>query len=181
MVKNFLGTVPVHADGSAYFEAPPGRALYFEALDAEGREVQRMRTFVHAVPGVTRSCVGCHESEHATPASVGQPLALQHEPAKLEPESWGSGFVDYAAMVQPILDRHCVRGRVALGLGARRHLARLRLPNGLDYEDLQKARGGARTRPGEPYQVLGRMAGLKAYRRAVRPAEALASFRNGKP
>jgi len=109
VVKNFLGTVPVHADGSAYFEAPPGRALYFEALDAEGREVQRMRTFVHAVPGVTRSCVGCHESKHATPASIGRPPALQHEPAKLGPESWGSGYVDYPTMVQSILDRHCVR------------------------------------------------------------------------
>ena len=51
-VKNVLGTVPVHADGSVYFEVPPGRAVYFEALDADGREIQRMRTYVQAVPGV---------------------------------------------------------------------------------------------------------------------------------
>ena len=37
IIKNFLGTVPVHEDGSAYFEAPPGRAIYLEALDADGR------------------------------------------------------------------------------------------------------------------------------------------------
>ncbi|MBM4049931.1 MAG: hypothetical protein FJ279_32950, partial [Planctomycetes bacterium] len=67
VVKNFLGTVPVHEDGSAYFEAPPGRALYFQALDADGREVQRMRTFVQAVPGVTRSCIGCHEAKESGP------------------------------------------------------------------------------------------------------------------
>ena len=36
IVKNILGTVPVHEDGSAYFEIPPGRAVYFEVLDAEG-------------------------------------------------------------------------------------------------------------------------------------------------
>ena len=63
IIKNILGTVPVHEDGSTYFEAPPGRALYFEALDADGREVQRMRTFVQAAPGVTRTCIGCHEDK----------------------------------------------------------------------------------------------------------------------
>ncbi len=76
IVKNILGTVPVHEDGSAYFEAPPGRAIYFEALDADGREVQRMRTFVQAAAGVTRSCVGCHEYKKSTPPSpASQPLA----------------------------------------------------------------------------------------------------------
>ena len=27
----------------------------------------------------------------------------------MQPESWGSGYLDYPSMVQPILDRHCVR------------------------------------------------------------------------
>ena len=109
-VKNVLGVVPVHADGSAYFEAPAGRALYVEALDADGREIQRMRTYVQAVPGAMRSCVGCHESKHtAPPRRDRMPLALSGPPARPAPESWGSGYVDYATMVQPILDRHCVR------------------------------------------------------------------------
>jgi len=137
-VKNFLGVVPVYEDGSAYFEAPPGRALYFQALDREGRMVQSMRTFVQAVPGVTRSCVGCHESK-ATAAGAGRatlssarrtthidsetlvgmprrrgedtdalPIALRHSPARPQPERWGSGFLDYPITIQPILDRHCV-------------------------------------------------------------------------
>lgn len=110
VVKNLLGTVPVHEDGSAYFEAPPGRAIYFEALDAEGRELQRMRTFVQAAPGVTRSCVGCHEYKKSTPpAPAFQPAALRTEPAQVEPESWGSGYIDYPSMVQPVLDKYCVR------------------------------------------------------------------------
>ncbi|NQT87565.1 PD40 domain-containing protein, partial [bacterium] len=109
VVKNILGVVPVHEDGSAWFEAPPSRALYFEALDAEGREVQRMRTFVQAVPGDTRTCIGCHEHKLSAPANPTRPpqavLAGVSTPAQ---ESWGSGFVDFPTMVQPILDKHCV-------------------------------------------------------------------------
>ncbi len=109
-IKNILGTVPVHSDGSAYFEVPAGKALYLEALDENGREVQRMRTFVQAIPGVTRACVGCHENKSAAPTTASrQPLALRYPPSRPEPESWGSGLVDYATLIQPILDRHCVR------------------------------------------------------------------------
>ncbi len=109
IVKNILGTVPVHDDGSAYFEVPPGKAVYFEALDADGREVQRMRTFVQGAPGVTRSCIGCHENKQsATHRPMAMPMAMLEEPAKAEPESWGSGYVDYPTMVQPVLDKYCV-------------------------------------------------------------------------
>jgi mono/diheme cytochrome c family protein len=108
-IKNFLGVVPVAEDGSAYFEAPPAKALYFQALDKDGKLVQSMRTYVQAAPGVTRSCVGCHiEDEDAAPANSIRPLALQTRPAKITPEPWGTGFLDYPTMVQPILDKHCV-------------------------------------------------------------------------
>ncbi len=107
-VKNFIGIVPVESDGSAYFEAPPGKALYLQALDKDHRLVQSMRTFVQAVPGVTRSCVGCHEAEGNAPPSHSISLALQKPAAKPAPESWGSGFLDYASMVQPVLDHRCV-------------------------------------------------------------------------
>jgi len=121
IVKNILGVVPVHEDGSAYFEAPPGRALYFEVLDAEGREIQRMRTFVQAAPGATRSCIGCHEQKKSAPPAAGHlSLAFRQEPAKPQPESWGSGYVDYPSMVQPILDTYCVRchgGAEGIGKG----------------------------------------------------------------
>lgn len=110
VVKNILGTVPVHEDGSAYFEVPAGRALYFEALDENNREVQRMRTFVKSAGNVTRSCIGCHEHKYSAPVRPSDaPLAMNAPPAVPEPESWGSGFIDYSTMVQPILDRHCIR------------------------------------------------------------------------
>jgi hypothetical protein len=108
-VKNYLGIVPVEPDGSAYFEVPSGRAIYLQALDAEGRLIQSMRTFVQASPGVTRSCIGCHENKFTAAGNATDfPPILKRTPSKLQPESWGSGFVDYPTMVQPILDRHCV-------------------------------------------------------------------------
>ena len=106
--KNFLGTVPVAADGSAHFEVPSGRAIYLQALDADGRLIQSMRTFVQAAPGVTRSCIGCHEHKYTTPANIGDREALIREPDRPSPESWGSGLLDYPSMVQPVFDRHCV-------------------------------------------------------------------------
>jgi len=107
--KNILGVVPVAEDGSAYFEVPAGRALYLQALDGEGRLVHSMRTFVQAAPGVTRSCIGCHEHKYGTPVAGRRPEALGRRPDRPRPESWGSGFIDYPSMVQPVLDRHCLR------------------------------------------------------------------------
>ncbi len=107
--KNFLGVVPVDEDGSAYFEVPSGRAVYLQALDAEGRLVQSMRTFVQAAPGTTRSCIGCHEHKYTAAANDGMPEILNRRPDPLQPESWGTGHVDYPGMVQPVLDKHCVR------------------------------------------------------------------------
>lgn len=107
--KNYLGVVPVEEDGSAYFEVPSGKMVFFQALDAEGRSVRSMRTFVQAAPGVTRGCIGCHEDKKATyPPPVRPAIAHTKPPAKLQDESWGSGVLDYPSMVQPVLDRHCV-------------------------------------------------------------------------
>lgn len=108
-VKNFLGVVPVQEDGSAYLEVPAGRAVYLQALDADGRLIQSMRSFVQAAPGTTRSCIGCHEHKSTAPDSAMTPVALQRGPSQLSAESWGSGYLDYASMVQPVLDKNCTR------------------------------------------------------------------------
>jgi hypothetical protein len=107
-VKNVLGVVPVEADGSAYFEAPSGRAIFFQALDAEGRLVQSMRTFVQASPGTTRSCVGCHEYKYSAAGNESPRSTLGRTPSRIEPESWGSGYIDFTERVQPVLDQQCV-------------------------------------------------------------------------
>ncbi|MDR1964999.1 MAG: hypothetical protein LBQ50_14605 [Planctomycetaceae bacterium] len=106
--KNDLGIVPVEEDGSVFFTVPSGKAVYFQLLDKDYKLVRSMRTFIQAAPGTTRSCVGCHE--YTTPlADSANRSGLNREPSRLQPESWGSGFIDYPSMVQPILNRHCVR------------------------------------------------------------------------
>ena len=103
--KIYHGVVPVEPDGSVFFEAPAGRALYFQLLDDDHRLVRGMRTFIQAAPGVTRSCTGCHEYNPAPMNQTTRPATLR----RLRPESWGDGHIDFTARVQPILDRSCVQ------------------------------------------------------------------------
>ena len=105
--KIYHGIVPVEEDGSVYFEAPAGRALYFQLLDDDYRLVRSMRTFIQAAPGTTRSCTGCHEYNYGAAPATTQTRLLE-EPKKPMPESWGGGHLDYPGMIQPILDRKCV-------------------------------------------------------------------------
>ena len=104
-----LGTVPVEADGSVFFEAPAGKPIYFQALDARGMAVQSMRSATYVHPGEQLTCQGCHERKHTapnTPRTV--PLALRRGPSKLRPEPDGSNPFSYVRLVQPVLDRNCV-------------------------------------------------------------------------
>ena len=107
--KRVLGTVPVEADGSAHFTVPALRELYIQALDAEGRAVQSMGSAVNVVPGERRTCVGCHERrEEAPPQAVA--IAAGKPPVAPTPYAWGNdGNIDFARIVQPVLDKHCVR------------------------------------------------------------------------
>ena len=67
VAKAPLGTVDVSEDGSASFRAPAGKVLYFQALDANYNELQRMRSVIQLQPGESRSCVGCHEARNSAP------------------------------------------------------------------------------------------------------------------
>jgi hypothetical protein len=44
----------------------------------------------------------------SAPRNQRRPIARLYPPAKPKAESWGSGFVDYPTMIQPILDKHCL-------------------------------------------------------------------------
>lgn len=102
------GLVRVEEDGSASFLAPAGKTLYFQALDKDLNEVQRMRSVVQVQPGEQRSCIGCHEDRrHAPPARP--VLALRHPPQTPEPPPWGAGPFDYQRAVQPVWNAQCVR------------------------------------------------------------------------
>lgn len=108
-LARLLGRVPVEPDGSADFEVPAMRSLFFVALDAGELAVKRMQSFVTVQPGETLGCAGCHESRTATPQAG--PRGLAHSgrpPRRIEPIPGAPDVFDYPRDIQPILDRHCV-------------------------------------------------------------------------
>ncbi len=109
-LKRVLGTVPVEPDGSAHFEVPAMRSVYFAALDENDVSLKQMRSFVTLQPGETLSCVGCHEPRTQTPANPGRPAleALSRDPSPIEPIADVPSVMDFPRDVQPVLDRHCV-------------------------------------------------------------------------
>ncbi len=108
VAKGTFGLVPVEADGSAHFLAPAGKVLYFQALDGQFNELQRMRSVMQLQPGETRSCIGCHENRMSAPA-VRPAIAMKRPPDRLEPPPWGAGPLAYETVVQPVLNARCVR------------------------------------------------------------------------
>jgi len=106
--RALLGTVPVESDGSAYFRVPARKPLYFQAVDEQGRAVQTMRSAAYVQPGERRSCVGCHEPIGAA-APVRPLLAARRPPSRLEPGPEGSLPFSFPLLVQPVLERNCVR------------------------------------------------------------------------
>ena len=108
-VKGCYGTVPVEADGSAHFRAPAGVELYFEALDADGKELCRMGSTTQIMPGENQSCIGCHEPRDAALENR-HPIALGRPPSRIHPPPWGqAGPIDFVRHVQPVFDKHCVK------------------------------------------------------------------------
>jgi hypothetical protein len=103
-----LGTVPVEPDGSAHFELPALRSLFFVALDENDLSVKRMQSFVTVQPGETTSCSGCHEQRTNTPPRTTNLMALARSPSTIEPFHGIPDVLDFPRDVQPILDRHCV-------------------------------------------------------------------------
>lgn len=111
--KKVWGYANVTPDGAACFKVPAGVPIYFMALDKYGRAVQRMRTFTHLMPGEVQGCVGCHADRNSVTASPHlsrQRLAeCARQPQRLTPPSWGVKGFSYLEVVQPVLDRYCVR------------------------------------------------------------------------
>jgi hypothetical protein len=124
ILERVLGTVPVEADGSAFFEVPAGRPVFFVALDANDMSVKRMQSFTNVMPGEVYGCVGCHESRTQTTVFTAADtlLAMKGPPSKIEPFAGLPDVLDFRRHVQPVLDEHCVschsyddpQGRVVL-------------------------------------------------------------------
>ena len=104
-----IGTVPVEEDGSAYFTAPAEKPLYFQAVDADGKAVQSMRSEVYLQPGENRGCVGCHEQAQTIGKNTAvQSIASRRRPSQLTSPPADMAPISYPRLIQPILDRSCV-------------------------------------------------------------------------
>lgn len=105
--KKVWGFADVQPDGSAAFQVPSEVPIYFLALDAEGRALQRMRTFTHLMPGEVQGCVGCHADRNSVSPIQDRSFAMRAPQALQEP-SWGVKGFSYSEVVQGVFDRNCV-------------------------------------------------------------------------
>lgn len=110
-LARILGTVPVEPDGSAHFELPANRPLFFIALNEKNESIKRMHSFLTVMPGEVLSCVGCHEKRVRTPESdqPGVIMAMKRRASRLEPVPGVPYMIDFPTHIQPILDKHCVK------------------------------------------------------------------------
>ncbi len=106
VAKGVLGTVPVESDGSAEFYAPANKVLFFQLLDENFNEIQRMRSVVQLQPGEQRACVGCHENRLLTPEGSITEASKKPTATPVAPP-WGAGPFHFEQVVQPVLDRKC--------------------------------------------------------------------------
>jgi len=106
--KRILGTVPVEADGSAHFEVPADRFVYFQLLDERGMMVQSMRSGATFRPGEATGCVGCHENRGSAVPSTRVRTAFHRPPSALQPWHGAAREFGYVTEVQPVFDRYCI-------------------------------------------------------------------------
>ncbi len=128
VAKADLGTASVESDGSAAFFAPAGKVLYFQLLDEDYNELQRMRSVVQLQPGERRGCIGCHEDRSLAGVAAGRPEALKRAPSRLESPGWGTGPFSYEKVVQPVWDGKCIQCHDGTGKG------KINLTSALDVE-----------------------------------------------
>lgn len=107
-VKRVLGTVPVEADGSAYFEVPANTPVAFQPLDASGRALQLMRSWVTVMPGELQSCAGCHEPQNSGSGPHTRMTAIERPPTQITPWHGPARGFSFNREVQPVLERYCL-------------------------------------------------------------------------
>ena len=106
-VKRVLGTVPVEEDGSATFRIPASVPISVQPLDAEGRALQLMRSWLVGMPGESVSCFGCHENANDI-SPTGQTIASRIDPREITPWHGPTRGFDFLREVQPVLDKYCI-------------------------------------------------------------------------
>ena len=150
-----LGTVPIEADGSVYFEAPAGKQLLFQLVDENSMAIHSMRSATFAHPGERLTCMGCHEPKNESYSTeTRQPLAFRRAASKLEPEGGAVEPVSFHRQVEPIMKSRCVvchlketKGPQKMGYADMREYA-FYYAGGFCNTTVQKEHGGSRTMPG---------------------------------
>jgi hypothetical protein len=107
-VRRLLGTVPVQADGSSYFEIPANTPIAFQPLDAEGKALQHKRSWMVGMPGERVSCMGCHDNQNNSVMATKPTTAQLQAPAKLKPWYGPTRGFSFLREVQPVLDKYCI-------------------------------------------------------------------------
>ncbi len=107
-IKRVIGTVPVNPDGSAHFKVPANTPISIQPLDADGKALQLMRSWMTAMPGEVVQCVGCHERQNSAPPPR-PAVALDGPPTEITPWHGPTRGFSYAREVQPVIDHHCIR------------------------------------------------------------------------
>ncbi len=108
-VIRILGSVPVASDGSAYFEVPANTPISLQPLDAQGRALQVMRSWMTVMPGELQSCAGCHEPQNSSIGVSRRIEAMTRVADPIKPWYGPERGVSFNREVQPVLDRYCVR------------------------------------------------------------------------
>ena len=101
----------VEDDGSAMFEVPPMKAVFFQALDKDGRVIQRMRTFTQFMGGEVQSCTGCHMDRNTVAPNISAKIAALQKPIqKVSGAPWNEhpNAFSYQELVQTVWDKNCV-------------------------------------------------------------------------
>ena len=106
-IKRILGTATVEADGSAFFKIPANTPVSLQPLDAEGRAVQLMRSWLVGMPGEHVSCVGCHE-ERRSAVPQRRTLVDNRAAEDLKPAGGGPRPFAFTYEVYPVLEKYCI-------------------------------------------------------------------------
>jgi formylglycine-generating enzyme required for sulfatase activity len=106
-VHLILGTVPVEEDGSVMFNIPANTPISLQPLDADGKALQLMRSWLVGMPGERLSCIGCHENpDLAPPPRPAQ--AMFKPPQEITPWYGPDRGFSFEREVQPVVDNYCV-------------------------------------------------------------------------
>jgi len=185
--KRILGTVPVEKDGSAMFRVPANTPISIQPIDAEGKALQLMRSWMTAMPGEAVSCVGCHENQNTGPPNR-RTIASRRLPSEIEPWYGPVRGFSFKREVQPVLDKYCVschdgskgadsvripdlRGEQGRFFAYKNGVPKARIIYGVPREELVKKYGGVFEPSYITLRSFVRVGGLESDLRLLAPGE----------